>query len=95
MLNMDKLESRRTKADLLLYYKVFNDFTSVNINNSIKPYSSSRGHNKHLYHFYSRTEARKNFWANRIVRHWNNLESEIVNSKGVKEFKRKLKNVHL
>ena len=95
MLNLESLKSRRIKADLLLYFKVSNNLTCINISNCVRPYESSRGHNKHLYHFYSRTEARKNFWANRIVRFWNNLGSDIVNSRSVKDFKHKLRNVLL
>jgi hypothetical protein len=89
-LNLESLHSRRIKADLLLYYKMSNGLIYIDCEDSTRLFHSHRGHSKHLFHFYSRTEARKNFWANRIVRYWNNLSENIVNSTSVKEFKRKL-----
>ena len=90
-LNLESLKSRRIKADLLLYYKVSNSLININTEGSIRPFNNHRGHNKNLYHFYSRTEARKNFWANRIVTYWNKLNINIVNSKSIVEFKKKMK----
>jgi len=58
-LNLESLEVRHIKADLVLYYKVLNGVTNVNTGNCIKPFHSHRGHSKNLYHFYSRTEIRK------------------------------------
>jgi hypothetical protein len=93
VLDLESLEARRIKADLILYYKVLHGLIDIDIENSIRPYHSHRGHNFHLYHFYNRTDARKNFWAHRIVHSWNNLDSKIVNSSSVHMFKNALNNV--
>ena len=93
-LQLESLEARRIKADIILYYKVLSNKTVVNTDNCIRTFNSHRGHNHHLYHHYSRTEARKNFWANRIVKNWNSLSHEIVNCTSVYAFKKKLKHVN-
>ena len=90
VLKLESLESRRIKADLTLYYKLINGRVCINVENSIRPFHSHRGHSKHLYRFYSRTETRKHFWTNRIVSYWNKLTEDIVSAKNVKCFKKKL-----
>jgi hypothetical protein len=61
ILKLESLESRRTKADLVLYYKVLNGLIYINTDKCIRTYNSYRGHSKHLFHFYNQTEARKKF----------------------------------
>ena len=41
---------------------------SIHTNMVYKFVNSSRGHNKHLFTYYSRTDKRKYFWLNRIVK---------------------------
>lgn len=93
-LKLESLEVRRIRADLVLYYKILNNKIDVFIEKCISSYQSHRGHNHHLYHHYSRTEARKNFWANRIVKNWNNLRQDIVNSPSVSSFKKQVKEIN-
>ena len=83
VLGLETLESLRIKSDLILLYKVLNNQINVNISDSIQFSQSSRGHNKHLYHLFNRTETGKNFWVNHIVNVWNNLDSNVVNSKNL------------
>ena len=86
VLKLKSLESRRIKADLILYYKLIKELVCINVDNSIRPFHSHRGHSKYLYHFYSKTDIGKN----RIVSYWNNLTEDIVNDNNVKCFKKKL-----
>ncbi len=58
-LQLDSLEVRRIKADLILYYKVINNFTQIDTANSIRHKHSFRGHNLNLYTFYCRIDIRK------------------------------------
>ena len=57
-----------------------NGLTDIQMGNSFRYSHSSRGHDKNLYHFYSRTDVRKYFFANRIVNNWDKLSPEIVNA---------------
>ena len=83
VLGLETLESLRIKSDPILLYKVLNNQINVNISDSIQFSESSRDHNKHLYHLFNRTETGKNFWVNHIVNVWNNLDSNVVNSKNL------------
>ena len=94
-LSIEKLETRRKKADLIFFYKIINGLTDVNLNEETDVYkfvNSSRGHNKHLFTYYSRTDKRKYFWSNRIVKNWNDLEEQIVNSTSTKAFANSIRN---
>ena len=93
LLNLDILEYRRAKADIVLYFKMLSGFTDVSINDSMRPHATHRGHSKNLYHFYSRTNVRKHFFVNRVVEMWNGLSQEIVTLQYYK-FKKALCNVN-
>ncbi len=87
-LQLDSLEVRRIKADLILYYKVINNLIQIDTANSIRHKHSFRGHNLNLYTFYCRTEIRKYFWCNRLVSPWNSLYCSIVNAASLCQFKK-------
>ena len=91
LLDLEMLESRRVKFDIILYFKVEKNLVYIDIAESLRPQFSHRGHNKNLYHFFSRTNVRKFFWSNRIVKHWNKLSSSTVNCKSVESFKKHVK----
>ena len=86
-LELQTLESRRIKADVILFYKVINELCSLNVQNSYKFAQTYRGNDLNLYHFYSRTDIRKFYWANRIVNLWNSLSNNLVNSTSLSYFK--------
>ena len=90
-LNLKTLESRRTGQDLTLFYKIINDLTTVNVQNCYRFVNRARGHSRHLYKFYSRTDKRKYFWINRIRTEWNNLSNTIVTSRSLYMFKKAIK----
>ena len=92
--NLDPLEERRIKADIVLFYKMINNDTIINIQESYLFHDRNRGHNRNLFMYFCRTEKRKLFWINRIVTTWNNLSSNIVNSISANSFKRKICTMH-
>ena len=53
--------------------------TDMNIQNSFRNSSNHRSHGKKLFHFYSRTDVRKYFFANNIVNVCNSLDPDIIN----------------
>ncbi len=93
-LQLDSLEVRRIKADLILYYKVINNLVQIDTANLTRHKHSFRGHNLYLYTFYCRTEIRKYFWCNRIVCPWNSLDCSIVNTASLCQFKNFYKMCH-
>ena len=58
---------------------MFTHLTDMNIQNSFRYSGNHRGHGKNLFHFYSMTDVRKYFFANRIVNAWNSLDPDIIN----------------
>ena len=93
-LNIESLEQRRIKSDLVLFFKLNLDKISIDISNNYSIVSRSRSHSKHLYVFYSRTDKRKLFWINRIVSNWNDLNESDVIVESVQSFKKKLNNIY-
>ena len=93
-LKIESLESRRIKSDLVLFHNVINNNTRLDLNNSYKFVTASRRHNKYLYTFYSRTDKRKHFYTNRIVKYWNNLPSKLVNCNCLNDFKEQLDHMY-
>ncbi len=89
-LELETLEHRRVKADLVLYFKMVNNISQLDINGAFRHATTRRGHNKQLSILYCRTEKRKLFWSNRLVRNWNILAYDTVNSSSVYHFKRSL-----
>ncbi len=62
-LQLDSLEVRRIKTDLILYYKIINNLIQINTANSIRHKHILGGYNLNLYTFYYRTEIKKVFWV--------------------------------
>jgi len=96
LFNLDTLETRRIKYDLILIFKTihnlidlqFDDFFSISP--SLKLYQLRR-HKLHLnMPTPPATSTRINFFSYRTISTWNNLPSEIVMSKSLVLFKKKL-----
>ncbi len=88
---LESLESRRRKTDLVETYKMLNGLYK---NNSDKffsfPQRTLRGHHLKLTKRYARTDIKKFFFSNRVVDDWNSLPEEAINAKTVPAFKRSL-----
>jgi hypothetical protein len=97
VLNNDRLELRRLRADLLMCFKIvynivdlpFNDFFTFN-NSSI-----TRGNSLKLNLPISRINARSNFFAVRIIPVWNKLSDDVVNSPNISIFATKINSLDL
>ena len=93
--NLDNLEQRRLKSDLVLFYKMINGITCINLVGSFRIVNTQRGHVCHLFKYYCRTEKRKLFWINRLVDNWNGLNQNIISSNSVTSFNKRIKFVIL
>jgi hypothetical protein len=94
--NLQTLENRRVRGDLIQQYKLNNGLEKINwVNDQIKtpslsaegPANSIRGHSQRILSEQTRVNCRRNFYKNRVVRHWNKLENEIINCKSLNAFK--------
>ena len=95
-LNLESLQSRRIKNDLILLYKVVNGLVDIDASN-ILCFSNLGGYNlrRHTQHIdrqkLSKTQSRQNFFSCRVVSYWNELDDEVVSSQTLTGFKSKLK----
>ena len=97
VLNIDSLEVRRLRFDLLYTYKaLFSliqvDWTSMFKFNSV---SFTRGHCYKLYAKTSRVNVRHNFFCNRVVSAWNSLPAETEHFSSYNSFKSFLLHVNI
>ena len=96
ILGLETLEYRRTKLDLILLYKILNNFIDINSNlffsnNHVQSIYNLRRHTQYLINPKpSRTSVRNNFYSNRIVKIWNKLPDSIVTSRTIHMFKFRL-----
>ena len=99
-LNIDSLEMRRLRQDLLFTYKiVFGIINDVACNfftlaNTVHE-KNTRGHKYKIHVKYSRLDVRKYFFSQRVVRPWNCLPATAEHFSSIYVFKRFLKNVNL
>ena len=75
ILGLESFELRRLHLDLIYTYKTIFGLIDINCSKffTVSPYSSTWGHDYKLLIQYSRVDARKYFWSNRVVHAWNLL----------------------
>ena len=101
ILQMETLESRRLKADLILVYKFQNNLIDLNMDefftksNLNTKYTLRRHENYLQIPSLCNTTIRRNFFSNRIVKVWNHLPKELITSKSLLQFKSKLDKINL
>jgi hypothetical protein len=87
ILGLTTLEERRTRGDLIQYFKINKSLNIVKFIqpnqqmhsiNSIGPANSIRGARHRLTRQFTNIIQRENFFANRIVPKWNKLPNEVV-----------------
>ena len=68
-LNLDSLESRRVKADLVLLFKVIHGFVDIDrcAMFDIQIDRTTRGHDLHIHKNHSNVDARKFHFCNRVL----------------------------
>ena len=88
LLNLPTLEKPRLWADISLCFKLRRGLLNCTSTFSLLPstYSRTRGHNFKLRTGKIRCETTKNSFCNRVVRSWNSLPVDNVNSSYVSRF---------
>ena len=96
ILNLDTLEIRRVKFDLIIMYKIYHNIIDINYTDLFLDDIAStnynlRGHkNKIQPQKYSGSTIRHSFFCNRIINRWNKLPEHIINSITLQNFKTRL-----
>ena len=100
-LNLETLEIRRVKQDLILIYKILNNLIDLDFdkfftfNPALNLYSLRR-HKFYIQHSHMpETSVRNNFFSYRIINTWNNLPEVVVSQKSLSLFKNKLNEFNL
>ena len=97
-LDLESLELRRLKADLIMYFKILHNHVDVEKSDFFSLAHNSygtRGHNLKLKKSAFGNNCFENILANRCVSCWNWLPDEMVNSPSVFSFRRKLDKIDL
>ena len=87
LLNLNTLEERRIKFDIIFLFKIINDLVDI-------PFSElftfnnrqTRGHNKKINCQFSRKNCCKYFFPNIVVNIWNSLPENVVNKDTLESF---------
>ena len=96
ILNLESLEVRRVKFDIILMFKIFNNLVDVPFKdyftNSLSATKYNlRGHQNRLQPpKYSGSLTRHNFFTSRIIPVWNKLPKDLINCNTLQIFKSKL-----
>ena len=95
-LDMFSLRHRRLRGDLIEVFKFVKGQDQGYLNGMFEFSTNdyTRGHNLKLKVRYSRTRLRQSFFAVRVVKHWNELPGDIVNSSSLNRFKTSLDEHH-
>ena len=97
-LNLDSLELRRLRNDLILTYKILFGLADVNAEDFFTLCHNghnTRGHIYKLSTHYSRLDARKFYFSERIIKPWNDLPAKLEHFISLTVFKRFLHGVDL
>ena len=90
MLDLETLEMRRLKADLILAYKILFGLINLNANDFFSLPSTdnyTRGHAYRLSKSDSNSNVQLQFFCNRILNVWNNLPDSTTDFTALNNFK--------
>ena len=95
-LNLESLEVRRCKQDLILLFKILHKLVDVDFDSFFQINNfSGYGLRRHQFHInrqkVAKTAARNNFFTYRVIKYWNMLPDNIVTSPTLQSFKFRLK----
>ena len=94
-LQWETLESRRTKADITMLYKIVNDLVDIPASNLLTP-SSTRtrsNHSQKFRHFSPSSDIFKFSYFPRTVRLWNTLPATVAEAPSLVSFKKELSTI--
>ena len=100
-MNLETLEIRRVRFDLIFLFKIFHNTIDIDFNkyfamNLAKKNYDTRGHNLMLKQpKFSGSHFKDNFFTTRIIPTWNSLPKTIVEAQDTSKFKLELKNFDL
>ena len=97
-INIETLEYRRVKFDLIFFFKILRGLIDLPFESMFSFYSSPYQLRHHEYTLKTNiyhSNIRKFFFSNRVVPIWNKLPESIVKSSTLSEFKRKLNDIDL
>ena len=98
-LDLQSLEVRRVRGDLIQYFKFYKGFNRISWFHTLAPQHSLyldgpaggiRGGNHRLTKQLTKVDSRANFLSNRIVNDWNKLPTEVIESITINQFKNRL-----
>ena len=97
LLNIDSLEVRRIRSDLILTYKIIRGISKVKISDffTVSTVTQTRGHCYKLCMPKTRTDLRKYFFSSRVVKIWNALPADKINFNCINGFTRSLSAIAL
>ena len=101
-LGMSTLHERRVKYDMVQTYKIIMGIDKVDysiwfslVGQTQHMLTRNTSYAKNIISYRPRTEIRKNFFSNRVVRTWNALPTELKEARNLNVFKQKLKELIL
>ena len=94
--NVDTLELRRLKCDLLMMYKIIHKLICIEFDEffAINNYTSTRGHSFKLVKPVCNNNCRQFAFACRCIDAWNGLPSQVVCASSVYCFKHELSQIN-
>ena len=96
ILNLPSLTYRRIRGDMIIVYKLLNNYYNVDpsLLINLKTYSdvrlTGRNHILAIFHEFCNKDTRKYFFTNRVAHHWNNLPHHVIFSPSLNTFKNRL-----
>ena len=89
-INLPSLEYRQIRGDMIQVYKIAHNFYDKASVESLFNFSNNtrlRGHNFKILKKCTNKSKYHRFFTNRVINQWNDLPSNIVNSKTINDFK--------
>ena len=92
-LHLPSLLHRRRRGDMIFAYKLVTGRLNINKDDFFRiSHLTTRGHKQKIYKEHATKLPRINTFSNRIVKDWNDLTSQIVESSSINSFKNNLDN---
>ena len=88
LLQLSSLAQQRLRGDLILLYKILNNYFSSDFHNFFTYTNTiTRGHQFKLFKSFSGLKCRSDYFFNRILNDWNGLPDYVVNASSINCFK--------